>query len=77
MAFQSALAGIMLAAETVAQAAGLKSGPPPVMTTLNLLRPLAPYLSFPRKKDPHGRCICQDGDYVATYREKWAISAAE
>jgi len=39
MAFQSALAGIMLAAEIVAHCAKLKAGPPPVTTTINLLRP--------------------------------------
>lgn len=74
MAFQSALAGILLAAETVAHASGLRSEPRPTVTTINLLRPLTPYVSFPRKKDPHGHCICQDLDYLAVYREKWIAS---
>ncbi len=71
MAFQSALAGVMLAAELVARAAGLKDAPPPVETRINLLRPLAKVLSFPVAKDPRGRCICQDEDFVGTYRAKY------
>lgn len=71
LAFQSAMAGIMLAAEVVAHCAGLKPGPPPVTTTMNLLTALPPYLSFGRKKDPSGRCICQDKDYIAAYQKKW------
>lgn len=71
MTFQSALAGVMLAAEVVANAAGLKEAPPPVTTTINLLRPLAPYLCFGRKKDRESRCICQDEDYISAYVQKW------
>jgi len=71
MAFQSALAGIMLAAEAVAHSCQLKSVPPPVTSTINLLRPLAPYTCFARKKAPSGRCICQDVDYQTVFRDKW------
>ena len=73
LAFQSALAGIMLAAEVVANAAGLKvSFSGPCTTTINLLRPLAPYLSIARAKDPHGSCMCQDADYIAAFKAKWS-----
>ena len=75
MVFQSALSGVMLAAETVAHASVLKKVPPPVTTTTNLLRPLAPYLSLDRKKDWEAGCICQDSDYVAAYQEKWSRCA--
>ena len=71
MAFQSALAGVLLASELVAHAAGLKSAPPPVTTKINLLRPLAEYLSLPSHKSVSGRCICQDDDYVHAYRAKY------
>ncbi len=71
LAFQSALAGVMLAAELVARATGLKDAPPPVETRINLLRPLAEVLSFPVAKDPRGRCICQDEDFVGAYRAKY------
>ncbi len=71
MAFQSALAGIFLAAELVAKAAGLKSYPPPVTTKLDLLRPLGPYTSLPAPKSPAGNCICQDGDYIQVFKQKY------
>ena len=70
MAFQSALAGIMLASDLVKHAAGM----PPASTTttrINLLRPLAPVLGDPRAKDSSGRCICCDQDFLASYRRKY------
>jgi hypothetical protein len=72
MAFQSALAGIMLAAELVSHAARLKLTPPPATTKIDLLRPLGTYLSLPNPKHPSGRCICQDSDYQAAYEAKYA-----
>jgi hypothetical protein len=74
MVFQSALAGIMLAAETILHATESRPSSFPPVTTINLLRPLAPYVSFNRKKAPSGRCICQDVDYISVYREKWNCS---
>lgn len=74
MAFQSALAGVLLAAEFVAEAASLKEPPPPVVTRINLLRPLGAYLTFPEQKHPSGRCICQDPDYIAAFRAKHAVT---
>ncbi len=71
MAFQSALAGVMLAAELVARTTGLKDAPPPVETRINLLQPLAEALSFPIAKDTRERCICQDEDFVRAYRAKY------
>lgn len=71
MAFQSALAGVMLAAELIANASGIKEAPPPVTTKVNLLRPLGSYLSLPEPKHPSGRCICQDEYYQAAYRRKY------
>jgi hypothetical protein len=71
IAFQSALAGVLLAAELVAKAAGLKACPPPVATKLDLLRPLGKYTSFPAVKSANGNCICQDPDYVRVFRKKY------
>jgi hypothetical protein len=71
MAFQSAFAGVLLAAELVANAAGLKDCPPPVTTKFDLLRPLGTYLSMPAPKHNGGNCICQDEDYLRVYREKY------
>ncbi|MCP1838778.1 molybdopterin/thiamine biosynthesis adenylyltransferase [Bradyrhizobium sp. USDA 4524] len=71
MAFQSALAGLGLAADLVKHAAGLPI-PPSTSTRVNLLRPLAPVLADPRARDASGRCICCDQDFLAAYRRKYA-----
>jgi len=69
MPFQSALAGVMLAAEMcLSQAARLH----PTTTTINLLRPIPPYLSFPRAR--HEQCLCRDRLFLATYEKKWSLS---
>jgi hypothetical protein len=71
MAFQSALAGIMLAADLVKHATGMATASV-AATRINLLRPLAPILADPRGKDPSGRCICHDRDFLDAYRRKYA-----
>lgn len=75
LAFQSALAGVMLAAELVIHAGGLRPHLLPVTTKVNLLRPLASHLSIPARKHPSGRCICQDEDYKKTYVDKYGALA--
>jgi hypothetical protein len=72
MAFQSALAGILLGAEMVINAAGLRSEPVLASTRLDLLRPLPSEISVPVAKDDSGRCICADEDYVEIYKRKHA-----
>jgi molybdopterin/thiamine biosynthesis adenylyltransferase len=69
MPFQSALAGVMLAAELVS-GCNTKS----TTTSINLLRPLAEYLSFPRAKHP--RCICSDPVFQNQYRQKMGVGGA-
>lgn len=71
MAFQSALAGIMLAAEVVIEAADLRPGRLPVRTEINLLRPLSGTLCTPEAKHPSQRCICQDADFISAYQAKY------
>jgi molybdopterin/thiamine biosynthesis adenylyltransferase len=71
MAFQSALAGIMLAAEIVVDAGGFRPAPLPTMTKSDLLRPLGNDLSIPAAKHPSGQCICQDSDYISVYQNKY------
>lgn len=71
LAFQSALAGVMLAAEIVVHAGNLRSTLIPVTTKIDLLRPLGRYLSQPAAKHISGRCICQDADYIEHYRIKY------
>ncbi|MER9751383.1 hypothetical protein [Mesorhizobium sp. M0140] len=64
MAFQSALAGIMLAADLVKHSAGFPMSPT-TSTRVNLLRPLGSHLHDPKAKDSSGRCICSDEDFIA------------
>jgi hypothetical protein len=72
MAFQSAMAGILLAAEVVIDASGLRVAALPVRTEVNTLTPLAGTLCSPEAKHPSGRCICQDPDFVRAYQAKYA-----
>ena len=69
LAFQSAMAGVMLAAEIVADSVGSRS----VATTtrIDLLRPLASFLAFQEQKHFSGRCICQDEDFRSVYSVKY------
>ena len=73
MAFQSALAGVMLAAEIVQHAQG-KHSVDRTRTEIDLLRPLGMHLSNNDAKHPSGRCLCQDPDFIGVYNEKYATS---
>jgi hypothetical protein len=71
MAFQSALAGILLAAELVIDAGSLREAPLPCRTEVDLRRPLGTRLNSPAAKHPSGRCICQDPVYIRAYTAKY------
>lgn len=71
MAFQSALAGVMLAADLVRHARGEPDAQTSV-TRINLLRPLGTHLADPHARDTTGRCICGDADFVAAYKAKYS-----
>jgi hypothetical protein len=73
MAFQSALAGVLLAAELVADAMGFKT-PAASVTRIDLLRPLGAFLTQLRGKSPSKRCICQDATFVEVYRRKYGAA---
>ncbi|MGI4880840.1 MAG: hypothetical protein ACRYG4_25525, partial [Janthinobacterium lividum] len=77
MAFQSALAGVMLAAEIVASASGLRTEPLQVRTSLDVMRKLPSRITFPVRKNVTGpaRCICNDADYLEAYREKYSTGS--
>jgi hypothetical protein len=60
LAFQSALAGVLLAAEMVLEACGLRPPGFPTRTSINVLKPLAPQISFFERKASARRCLCQD-----------------
>jgi hypothetical protein len=74
MAFQSALAGVLLAAEVVADVGLLRTRSMLPVTKMNVLRPLGRHLTEPAGKHRSGRCLCQDPTYVAAYGAKWATS---
>lgn len=73
MAFQSALAGVLLAGEIVATRLALQRRALPTKTTLDLMRPVAKMLNFSVSKNNAAgvRCICQDRDYITVYVEKY------
>lgn len=71
LAFQSALAGILLAAEIVADRGGLRNQMLPPTTTIDLLKPLGSYLLFTQQKHPSGKCICQDQDFIEVFKAKY------
>lgn len=75
MAFQSALAGIALAAELVAEALKLRSAKLPCRSEIDLLRPIGTRLTSPAAKHPSGRCICQDAAYQRAYSAKYPDTA--
>lgn len=80
MAFQSALAGVPLAAEVVLDATELRESAGVHMlmrTEIDLLRPLGTHLSSPALKHPSGQCLCQDEDYVRAHTEKYVAVVNE
>jgi hypothetical protein len=70
LAFQSALAGIMFAAQLVVDTlepdhAGQTTA------RLNVLRPVPRVISFPFARDASGNCICTDPDYLEAYDNQY------
>lgn len=76
MAFQSALAGVMLAAEVIASSPGVRAAQPATRTVIDLMRRLPSYATTPVLKGAPGaaRCICQDQDWQDAFRSKYATA---
>lgn len=74
LAFQSALAGVMLAAEIVASSPGVRPEQPATRSVVDLMRRLPARVTMPLMKGSIGpaRCICQDEDYLEVYRQKYS-----
>lgn len=68
-AFESAFAGILLAAELIKDANDISSSN--TITRFNLLRPIHEYINTIESKHISGRCICQDPTYINSYNYKW------
>ena len=75
LAFQSALAGMLLAAETVRDVvtAGARRGTS--VRRLDVLRPLGDASPQPALKAGTGNCICEDRDFISAYRAKYETQA--
>ena len=75
LAFQSALAGMLLAAETVSDVLADGTRRKTLVRRMDVLRPLGDPSPQPALKAGTGSCICEDLDFVAVYRAKYEIEA--
>jgi hypothetical protein len=78
LAFQSALAGILLTSEFFLWKAGHRDENFPVMTHIYPLISFQPKINpynHELSKDTSTRCICADEDYKRKYSEKWLTNA--
>ena len=71
LAFQSALAGVLLAAETVRDLLTCGAQRRTLVRRMDVLRPLADSSPQPALKAGTGSCICEDHDFVAAYQSKY------
>jgi hypothetical protein len=73
LAHQSALAGILLGARCVAHAMDGSSRRDRLITRVNVMRPVnSRFMTQSAAKDPRGICICQDADWVRSFRRKYS-----
>ena len=75
LAFQSALAGVLLAAETVRDVLTAGAQRKTLLRRLDVLRPLGDPSPQRALKAGTGNCICEDRDFIATYRTKYGAEA--
>ena len=73
LAFQSALAGMLLAAETVRDVLTAGAERTTVVRRVNVLRPLGDASPQRARKAGTGSCICEDPDFIAAYRKKYSV----
>jgi len=73
LAFQSAMAGILLAAELIIDAGSFRKMPIKQQSHLYPLNPIGPNNPFNHQlsKDNTGRCLCRDEDFQKQYNNKW------
>ena len=75
LAFQAALAGMLLAAETVRDILTAGTQRKTLLRRLDVLHPLGDPAYQPALKAGTGNCICEDRDFIATYRTKYGVEA--
>ena len=71
LAFQSALAGILLAAETIRDVMTAGSQRRTFVRRIDVLRPLGDSSPQPVLKAGTGSCICEDPDFIRVYQAKY------
>ena len=71
VAFQSALAGMLLAAEAVRDVLTHGTQRKTLLRRLDVLRPMGDASPQPALKARTGSCICEDRDFVAAYQRKY------
>ena len=75
LAFQSAFAGVLLAAETVRDVQNGGAQRKTQVRQLDVLRPLGDASPRPVLKAPDGNCICGDPDFVSAYEAKYGLAS--
>jgi hypothetical protein len=71
LAFQSAIAGLLLATSLLTRGTDHGGNRLETVTRTNLLRPLAEAPNEPVGKHYRSACIYQDRDYLAVFRSKY------
>jgi len=72
MAFQSAFAGVLMAADVVAEVANLRDRLP-TMTQIRMLSSLPELPSSGQRKAENTRCMCMDHDFIDAYKAKYKL----
>ena len=75
LAFQSALSGMLLAAEAVLDVLNDGARRRTLVRRMDVLRPLGDSSPQPVLKAGTGSCMCEDRDFIATYRAKYGVGA--
>ena len=76
LAFQSALAGILLAAQAVCDVLMDGTQRRTLVRRMDVLRPIGDASPQPALKALTGNCLCEDNDFVAAYRAKYEAEPA-
>ena len=75
LAFQSALAGLLLASEATRDILTNGAQRKTLVRRINVLRPLNISLPQPVLKAGTGSCICEDLDFITAYRAKYGAES--
>ena len=71
LAHQSAMAGVLLAGTAVQMVMG--NGGTSAVARYDVLKAQEQFYTHPIAKQPGGKCICQDNDYIGAYCKKYGL----